>query len=85
LSLFTLLRRGQFNAFQERDYPAHLTALLPVDLIRIAGESGLENIEIAWSHRGRIPLMAARYPTWLSRRFPQALSDHVLMAAQVRA
>ncbi len=83
LSLATLVARGEFNAFQDADYPAHLTALLPCDLLRLARECGLEGIEIAWSHHGRIPMTARHFPGWLSRRFPRALSDNVLVVARV--
>lgn len=82
LSLLTLLTKGRFNAFQDADYPAHRTALLDVDLRRIADECGLADIEICFTHRGRLPLSAQHYPAWLSRRFPRALSDNVLLAAQ---
>jgi ubiquinone/menaquinone biosynthesis C-methylase UbiE len=46
LSLATLIVKGRFSAFQERDYPAHRTALLEIDLHRIAAECGLEAIAI---------------------------------------
>jgi 2-polyprenyl-3-methyl-5-hydroxy-6-metoxy-1,4-benzoquinol methylase len=82
LSLLTLVTKGRFNAFQEADYPAHRTALLDVDLARIAAECGLTDIEIRFTQRGRVPLSAWQYPAWLSRRFPRALSDNVLMAAR---
>jgi hypothetical protein len=55
------------------------TALLEVDLRRIAAECGLEQIEIEYSGQSRIPGMARHYPEVLSRRFPQALSDNVLL------
>ena len=70
---------GQFPAFQEASYPVHRTALLPVDLERIATECGLSQIEIHYSLRGRIPLTALHYPALLSRALPRALSDNVLM------
>ena len=37
--------KGRFSAFQERDYPAHRTALLEIDLRRIAAECGLEDVD----------------------------------------
>jgi 2-polyprenyl-3-methyl-5-hydroxy-6-metoxy-1,4-benzoquinol methylase len=82
LSLMTLVTKGRFNEFQDVDYPAHRTALLDVDLARIAAECGLSDIEIRFTQRGRVPLSAWHYPAWLSTRFPRALSDNVLMAAQ---
>src|SRR2546426_719773 len=41
LSLATLVVKQRFSAFQDVHYPTHLTALLEVDLNRIAGECGL--------------------------------------------
>lgn len=40
LSQMTLMLKNQFNAFQEAPslYPAHITALLEIDLIRITTE-----------------------------------------------
>ena len=55
LSLMTLLVKGRFSAFQERDYPAHRTALLEIDLIRIARECGLRDITARFTNHGRIP------------------------------
>jgi 2-polyprenyl-3-methyl-5-hydroxy-6-metoxy-1,4-benzoquinol methylase len=40
LSKITLLLRNEFNAFRAGSYPAHLSALLEVDLRRIAMECG---------------------------------------------
>jgi 2-polyprenyl-3-methyl-5-hydroxy-6-metoxy-1,4-benzoquinol methylase len=82
LSLLTVLTRHRFNAFQDRDYPAHRTALLEVDLRRMAEECRLVRIETAFTARGRVPLVAAHYPHWLARRFPRALSDNVLLVGQ---
>jgi 2-polyprenyl-3-methyl-5-hydroxy-6-metoxy-1,4-benzoquinol methylase len=79
LSLLTLVLKKRFQAFQDVHYPTHITALLEVDLRRIAAECGLEQIEIEYSRQSRIPGMARHYPEVLSRRFPQALSDNVLL------
>lgn len=81
LSKLTLLTRNQFSAFQEAPglYPAHLTALLEVDLRRIARESGLEEIEIRYADFGRIPFTGARWPGPLRGR---AFSDHVALRAR---
>lgn len=84
LSLLTLAARGEFNAFRSSDYPAHITALLPIDLQRIALECGLESIEIAWSAHGRLPLTGRRVPAAMSRWFPRAFSDHVFLFGRVR-
>jgi 2-polyprenyl-3-methyl-5-hydroxy-6-metoxy-1,4-benzoquinol methylase len=79
LSLLTLVLKHRFQAFQDVHYPTHLTALLEVDLRRIATECGLEQAQIEYSLQGRIPWTAHHYPTSLSRRFPRALSDNVLL------
>jgi 2-polyprenyl-3-methyl-5-hydroxy-6-metoxy-1,4-benzoquinol methylase len=82
LSLLTLVTKHQFQAFQDVHYPAHLTALLEVDLRRIAAECDLKNISVAYSLSGRIPLTGTHYPRPLSRRFPRALSDNILLIGQ---
>jgi 2-polyprenyl-3-methyl-5-hydroxy-6-metoxy-1,4-benzoquinol methylase len=82
LSLATLAAKHRFNAFQDGDYPAHRTALLEVDLVRMAEECGLARIETRFTSRGRVPFTGAHYPGWLARRFPRALSDNVLLVAQ---
>jgi 2-polyprenyl-3-methyl-5-hydroxy-6-metoxy-1,4-benzoquinol methylase len=82
LSLLSLVARQQFDAFTDLSYPAHRTALLPVDLRRIAAESGLAQIDVRFTSRGRIPLTRVHYPTVLSRVFPRALSDNVVLVAR---
>ena len=82
LSMVTLLFKQRFQAFQDVHYPTHLTALLEVDLRRIAGECGLENVGIEYSLKGRIPLSSMHYPRTASRWFPRALSENVLMIGQ---
>jgi len=67
LSLLTLLVKHRFQA--DVHYPAHLTALLEIDLRRIAAEVGLAEFEIEYSLAGRIPLTARHYPQSLSRYF----------------
>ena len=82
LSLMTLVTRRQFSAFQENTYPAHRTALLEIDLRRIAGECGLEEVEICYTGHGRLPLSPYHYPRALSRRAPRLLSDNVVLSAR---
>ena len=62
LSLACLLTRGHFDAFRDGPYPAHITALLPLDLERIGREAGLEAVALSYSHRGRVPFTARHYP-----------------------
>ena len=79
LSLLTLIVKRRFSAFQDAHYPAHLTALLEVDLKRIATECDLRELEIAYSHKGRIVLTAWHYPEFFAKIFPRALSDNLLL------
>jgi len=57
LSKLTLVLKNQLSAFQEAPglYPAHITALLEIDLIRIAKECGLTDINTDYINQGRIP------------------------------
>ena len=82
LSLATLLIKHRFQAFQDVHYPTHLTALLEVDLRRIAAECGLANVAIEYSCSGRLPLTARHYPPLLSRQWPRAFSENVLLIGQ---
>lgn len=79
LSIATLAVKQRFSAFQDTAYPAHRTALLEIDLRRIAAECGLREIEVRYTARGRAPLSGAHYPGALARRFPRALSDNVVL------
>jgi 2-polyprenyl-3-methyl-5-hydroxy-6-metoxy-1,4-benzoquinol methylase len=79
LSLLTLLIKKRFSAFQDVHYPTHRTALLEVDLCRIAAECGLKDVVIGYSEQGRLVLTPWHYPTFLSKLFPRALSDNVFM------
>jgi len=79
LSLLTLIVKGRFAAFQDGDYPAHVTALLEIDLRRIAMECGLEEITVFYSHYGRAMFTARHLPRALARRFPKFFSDNLLL------
>jgi 2-polyprenyl-3-methyl-5-hydroxy-6-metoxy-1,4-benzoquinol methylase len=82
LSKLTLVVKDQFNAFQDSCYPAHLTALLEVDLLRMAAECGLIEAAIRYSEHGRVPGTSWHYGHFLSRRLPRALSDNLLLVAR---
>jgi 2-polyprenyl-3-methyl-5-hydroxy-6-metoxy-1,4-benzoquinol methylase len=82
LSKLTLLVKNQFNAFQDGNYPAHLSALLEVDLRRMAGETGLAEVFVDHSRSGRMAFTPWHYPSALSRCFPRALSDNCLLAGR---
>jgi 2-polyprenyl-3-methyl-5-hydroxy-6-metoxy-1,4-benzoquinol methylase len=80
-SLLSLLLRGYFAAFAEAPglYPAHLTALVETDLLRMAREQGLTDACIHYSDHGRITLTPWHWPRPLrGRRF----SDNLLLAAR---
>ena len=79
LSKLTLLLKNEFNAFRDSSYPADITALLEVDLRRIAAESGLENVEVRYSCQGRLALTPWHYPRLLSCAVPRAFSDNVTL------
>jgi 2-polyprenyl-3-methyl-5-hydroxy-6-metoxy-1,4-benzoquinol methylase len=79
LSLLTLVLKRRHSAFQNVHYPAHLTALLEIDLRRMAAECGLDDVATAYSGHGRLVLTAWHYPLVLARIFPQSLSDNVLL------
>lgn len=79
LSLLTLVIKRRFSAFQDVHYPAHLTALLEVDLRRMAAECGLQETKIEYSRSGRIVLTGHHYPRFLARVFPRLCSDNLLL------
>ena len=79
VSLLALIFKDQFSSFQERPglYPAHVTALLEVDLRRSASEVGLTEIEVEYSNVGRMPGTSRRWPRFAKgKRF----SDNVLIS-----
>jgi 2-polyprenyl-3-methyl-5-hydroxy-6-metoxy-1,4-benzoquinol methylase len=82
LSLLTLVVKGRFSAFQDAAYPAHRTALLEIDLHRIARECRLRDETIEYTHRGRLPLTAWHYPTAIARLAPRRLSDNIVLIAR---
>jgi 2-polyprenyl-3-methyl-5-hydroxy-6-metoxy-1,4-benzoquinol methylase len=83
LSKLTLILKNQFNAFQEAPglYPAHLTALLEIDLIRIFTEYTLNKVQIEYSQCGRMPFTAWHWPKTLGFH-GRAFSDNVLCVGQ---
>jgi SAM-dependent methyltransferase len=79
LSKLTLVLKNQFNAFQQSSYPAHLTALLEIDLRRMAVECSLTEVDVAYSGQGRLAFTSRHVPGVLSRLLPRAFSDNVLL------
>lgn len=82
LSLLSLALKGRFVAFQDAYYPIHCTALLPIDLLRMAGDCRLTDAHVSFTESGRIPLTRFHYPRLASRTFPRLLSDNVLLLAR---
>jgi 2-polyprenyl-3-methyl-5-hydroxy-6-metoxy-1,4-benzoquinol methylase len=82
-SLLSLLIKGHFVMFLESNYPAHITALVRMDLERILNEAGFGSIEFGFSDHGGLPGRPRN--TWQEisgnllkgRRF----SDNVLVTA----
>jgi 2-polyprenyl-3-methyl-5-hydroxy-6-metoxy-1,4-benzoquinol methylase len=77
LSKLTLLFKNEFNAFRDNCYPAHITALLEVDLRRMATECRWDHVEVRYTKTGRIPSTAKSWPSGISHRFPMLFSDNV--------
>lgn len=82
LSLVTLLARRRFSAFQDAHFPTHRTALLESDLMRAAGECGLDVLEIGYSRCGRLPLTPWHYPAAIAHACPRWLSDNLMIVAR---
>ena len=82
LSLLTLAVKGRFAAFQDSEYPAHRTALLPIDLERIGMECGLRDVTIVYTRWGRVPLTPWHYPAAIASLWPGGLSDNVVMVGR---
>jgi 2-polyprenyl-3-methyl-5-hydroxy-6-metoxy-1,4-benzoquinol methylase len=84
LNILSLMIRRRHVHFQDVHYPAHLTALIEVDLRRIAAESGLDEVGVEYSGSGRIALTRLYYPKFLAALFPRAMSDNVLAMGRKR-
>jgi len=65
LSKLSFVLKDRHVAFQSVHYPAHITALLPSDLMNIGAELGLQNARIVYSDDGRIPGTARHWPSGL--------------------
>lgn len=50
------LCKGQHRFFQDYSYPAHITALLPVDIERIAGETGFRILSTHYNYFDVLPV-----------------------------
>ena len=79
-----LLLKNEFPHFQDAPglYPAHVTALLEIDLVRMFREAGLQQLDARYSASGRIPFTARQWPRSLSARpgfLARTFSDNVLL------
>jgi 2-polyprenyl-3-methyl-5-hydroxy-6-metoxy-1,4-benzoquinol methylase len=54
-SLMALLVRGHYVAFLDSCYPAHITALLRKDLVRILSEAGFSDVRFHFTGHGGLP------------------------------
>ncbi|MBC7430413.1 MAG: methyltransferase domain-containing protein [Bacteriovorax sp.] len=54
-SLLSLIFRGVHSAFAGKNYPAHITPLHKIDILRILGELQMKNIQVYPSQLGRMP------------------------------
>lgn len=61
-SLLSLVVRGHFIAFTDRDYPAHITALTRADLCRSLCEAGFAEVRFFFTNQGAVPKMTSL--TW---------------------
>jgi len=81
-SFLTLIFRGHFASFQEQDYPAHITALLRTDLIRMCQETGFSAPHFYYTNCGWMPKART---TWqkasLNLLRGRLFSDNLGMAA----
>lgn len=87
LSKLTLAYKNEFVHFQQRPglYPAHISALLEIDLVRMCRENGLEEIMVRYTGRGRVPFTPRDWPSFLrasSGAKGRAFSDNVIVLAR---
>jgi len=82
-SYLSLLTRGHFIQFVATCYPAHITALLRQDLLRLCAETGFESPKITFTNVGGIPKLP--HITWqqVSLRLLRGrlFSDNVILTS----
>jgi len=79
LSKLSFVLKDHHANFQAVHYPAHITALLPSDLMNIGAELKLEQARIVFSDDGRMPGTARHWPAGLKGRL---FSDNVAFVAR---
>lgn len=83
LSLLSLVFKGHFNAFLGNTYPAHITALVEMDLRRIFEECGVTDVRVSYSLEGRVPLTGVSLPRALARLSPRLLSNSICVVGRL--
>jgi 2-polyprenyl-3-methyl-5-hydroxy-6-metoxy-1,4-benzoquinol methylase len=82
-SLAALVIRGHYVAFGDSCYPAHITALLRKDLVRILIEAGFSDVRFQFANAGGVPKMPS--VTWQQVSFGLLkgcrFSDNVIATA----
>jgi SAM-dependent methyltransferase len=86
-SKLSLLAKNEFSHFRQLPgyYPAHISALLEIDLVRMCRENGLEDVAVRYTGRGRMPFTPRDWPPPLrasSGTKGRAFSDNVLVIAR---
>ena len=80
-SFLNLIFRGHFAQFRGPDYPAHITALLRLDLVRICAETGFWNPQFLYTDDRWMPITRT---TWQKFSFNllrgRLFSDNLGMA-----
>jgi len=75
---------GHFFAFTDSSYPAHITAVNHMDLMRIFTEAGFSEIEFSYTNDGMVPKSGGM--TWQKLSFGKLVgkyfSDNVLVTAK---
>jgi len=80
-SKVSLITKGNFDQFRDRDYPRHITALLHQDIERCASEAGFQDGSFGFSDSGLLPLpkLAVRWQAILPHFFRgNHFSDNVI-------
>ena len=84
-SLMALIVRGHYVAFLDSCYPAHITALLRKDLVRILSEAGFSDVRFHFTNYGGLPKLPA--VSWQRISFGLLkgcrFSDNVIATAKV--
>jgi len=83
-SFVALLLRGHFVAFGDSSYPAHITALTRIDLVRVLVEAGFTGVDLTYTDAGGIPGLPSRSWQSVLGRLARGVrfSDNVVASAR---